>query len=51
MKEKRAETMVAVTFRREEKARLAELAKREQRSLSNMAALLLREALDKRMAA
>ncbi len=48
MTKKRGDSLVVVSFPVAEKERLKELAKAEQRTLSNMAAVLLRQALAQR---
>lgn len=46
--EKRKNTMLSVVIKPDEKAAIADLAKREQRTVSKMALLLMREALARR---
>lgn len=48
MKEKRGVTLVSITIPKIDKERLKAMAEKEQRTVSNLAGLLLREAMAKR---
>jgi len=48
MKEKRGATLVSVNLPKEEKERLRAMAQKEQRTVSNLAGVLLREAMAQR---
>ncbi|MFT3964108.1 ribbon-helix-helix domain-containing protein [Propionivibrio sp.] len=48
MSEKRSESLLTIHFPARDKARLKALAQREQRTISNLAGMLLRKAMEKR---